>query len=233
MKEIAVRNFCLEGFVFSIAIIVTLLASNLCFASFKLESTGIILEEKERRVGFNIMNTSQNPIILVTKLENLDGGDFSKNILISPPIIRIGADQSQHINFVLKKDVKLDSEVFLRASFEGVEQKVSQSATMPIRQDIGLLIVPASGNQTREPWTKLRITNVGSKIVMENQSMSVIRLGPQIKLMPNQDIYTLERLFILPGEIKEISVQNRVSFVEITPLSRYGLKLPNAVINVN
>ncbi|CQH21272.1 putative periplasmic chaperone protein [Yersinia enterocolitica] len=60
-------------------------------ASFKLESTTVILKENDGRTSFTIENTSANPILLVTKLVDLDGKNLSKQILISPPVTRIDA----------------------------------------------------------------------------------------------------------------------------------------------
>lgn len=112
------------------------LASN---ASFKLESTTVILKESEGRASFTIDNTSANPILLVTKLIDIDGKDFSKQILISPPVTRIDAGQSQQVNFVLKKGAVLDNEVLLKAAFEGVEQVSGNATVMPIRQELVFL----------------------------------------------------------------------------------------------
>lgn len=52
--------------------------------AFQLESTGIVLEEKEGRVSFTIQNTSQAPILLASQVEDLDNAGFSKNVLLSP-----------------------------------------------------------------------------------------------------------------------------------------------------
>ncbi|HFZ1425924.1 TPA: fimbria/pilus periplasmic chaperone [Serratia marcescens] len=71
-------------------------------ASFQLESMGVVLEESAGRVNFSIKNTSSEPILLATKVVDLDGKNFSKSILVSPLISWIGAGQSQQVNFVLK-----------------------------------------------------------------------------------------------------------------------------------
>lgn len=67
----------------------------------------------------------------MTKLVDLDGKNLSKQILISPAVTRINAGQSQQVNFVLKKGTALDSEVLLKASFEGVEQVPGNVTVMP------------------------------------------------------------------------------------------------------
>lgn len=62
----------------------------------------MVLEESAGRVNFSIKNTSSEPILLATKVVDLDGKNFSKSILVSPLISWIGAGQSQQVNFVLK-----------------------------------------------------------------------------------------------------------------------------------
>ncbi|EKN5040649.1 fimbrial protein, partial [Yersinia enterocolitica] len=133
-------------------------------ASFKLESTTVILKENDGRTSFTIENTSANPILLVTKLVDLDGKNLSKQILISPPVTRIDAGQSQQVNFVLKKGTALDSEVLLKASFEGVEQVPGNATVMPIRQEIGFLIQPNSVPQIKTPWQELVLSTSGNNL---------------------------------------------------------------------
>lgn len=199
--------------------------SALSHAAFNLESTGIILSENDPRVSFNIKNTSQNPIILVTKLKDLDEKELSKSILISPPITRINPGKSQQINFVLKKNVVLKDEVLLKASFEGVEQTKSHTATLPVRQDIGFLIIPNSIVQTREPWKNLTVKQENQSLVISNNGHSVVRLGPQVSLNPSNKNLSLDTLYILPGQSKRLDSSEYVHSITITPLSRYGLTL--------
>ncbi|EMR7658957.1 fimbria/pilus periplasmic chaperone, partial [Yersinia enterocolitica] len=156
-------------------------------ASFKLESTTVILKENDGRTSFTIENTSANPILLVTKLVDLDGKNLSKQILISPPVTRIDAGQSQQVNFVLKKGTALDSEVLLKASFEGVEQVPGNATVMPIRQEIGFLIQPNSVPQIKTPWQELVLSTSGNNLMIKNPSKHVVRLGPQVILVPSNE----------------------------------------------
>lgn len=209
-----------------------LLLSNQACAAFSLESTGIILYEQEGRVSFNIRNPSSDPILLVSKLSDLDGGSFSKEVLISPPITRIDGEQSQQINFVLKKGAPLRQEVLLKASFEGVTQTKDNSAKMPVRQEIGFLIVPASVAQSKTPWKDLQLHMEGKTLVISNPGKHVIRLAPQLRAMPSKQLISLDKYYLMPGDIKRLSVSNKPTSVIITPLSRYGFKLPDEPLEV-
>lgn len=73
-------------------------------ASFQLETMTVILDAGEGRKVFNVKNTGNSPILLSTKVEELDGSTkLAGDIMISPPIVRIEPQQSQQINFILKK----------------------------------------------------------------------------------------------------------------------------------
>ncbi|AIN18772.1 hypothetical protein CH54_840 [Yersinia rochesterensis] len=206
------------------------LASN---ASFKLESTTVILKESDSRTSFTIENTSANPILLVTKLFDLDGKNLSKQILISPPVTRIDAGQSQQVNFVLKKGTVLDSEVLLKASFEGVEQVPGNATVMPIRQEIGFLIQPNAVPQIKTPWQELVISTSGNNLIIKNPSKHVVRLGPQVFLVPSNEVVPLGSPYIMPGVTKQFAIKSSPTSVKVTPLSRYGFVQPEVAVPVS
>lgn len=202
-------------------------------ASFKLESTGIILSESDGRVSFNIQNTSSEPLLLVTKLIDLDNSNLSKQILISPPITRIDAGQSQQVNFVLKKTAPLTHEVLLKASFEGVSQAPDNSAKMPIRQDIGFIVQPSSVAQNKTPWAELKLSVAGQQLVISNPGKHVVRLAPQFILQPVNKVVALDQYYLQAGETKQIAITGVPTSVTITPLSRYGFKLQEVTLPVS
>ncbi|CNH07779.1 putative periplasmic chaperone protein [Yersinia aldovae] len=202
------------------------------YASFKLESTSVILKESEGRTSFTIDNTSDNPILLVTKVVDLDGKALSKQILISPPVTRIEAGQSQQVNFVLKKGTVLDTEVLLKASFEGVEQVQGNATVMPIRQEIGFLIQPNAVPQIKTPWQELVFSVSGNNLIIKNPSKHVVRLGPQVILVPGNEVVALGNPYILPGVSKQFPIKSSPSSVNVTPLSRYGFVQAEVVMPV-
>ena len=209
-----------------------MLGSQNARASFKLESTGVILKEKDGRTSFNVENVSAEPILLVTKISDLDNNGVSKNILVSPPVVRIDPGQSQQVNFVLKQGTVLNHEVLLKASFEGVSQASENSAKMPIRQDVGLLVIPASVAETKTPWDDLTLKYEGNELVMSNSGKHVIRLAPQFTLKPSHEVVPLGELYILPTETKRFKVKSKPDSIEISPLSRYGFKQQDVTLSV-
>ncbi len=87
---------------------VTLLVAPAVQASFQLETMTVILDASDGRKVFSVKNMSKEPILLSTKVEDIPGDlPIAKDILVSPPIIRIEPEESQQINFVLKKGVSI------------------------------------------------------------------------------------------------------------------------------
>lgn len=201
-------------------------------ASFQLESMGVVLEESAGRVNFSIKNTSSEPILLATKVVDLDGKNFSKSILVSPPISRIEAGQSQQVNFVLKQGTVLEHEVMLKASFEGIGQAIDNSTRMPIRQSIGMIVQPKSVAVSKTPWDDLQVTYEGDKLVVKNTGLHVIRLAPQLVLLPARKSVPLDNYYLMSGEEKKVKVEGKPTAVEIMPLSRYGFKQDNVTLPV-
>jgi fimbrial chaperone protein len=201
-------------------------------ASFQLESMGVVLEERAGRVNFSIKNTASEPMLLATRVEDLDGKEVSKSILVSPPISRIEAGQSQQVNFVLKQGTRLPHEVLLKASFEGIGQAVDNSARMPIRQSVGLIVQPASVAVSKTPWDDLSLTMEGDSLVIKNTGLHVVRLAPQLTLLPARKTVPLDNYYLMSGEEKKVKVDGKPSSVEILPLSRYGFKQDNVIIGV-
>lgn len=201
-------------------------------ASFQLESTGIVLKETEGRISFNISNSSSEPILLASKLEDLDKSGMSKNVLISPPITRIDAGQSQQVNFVLKKGVTLTHEIMLRASFEGVLQSRDNSARMPVRQSIGFIIQPASIAVSKAPWESLDIRMEGTQLVVNNIGKHVVRLAPMLTLKPSGKLISLTEQYLLVGDMRKFDVDENVTSIMLTPFSRYGFKAADVTLPV-
>ncbi|PHI47403.1 fimbrial protein [Serratia marcescens] len=201
-------------------------------ASFQLESMGIVLEENPGRVSFSIRNSSSEPILLATKVEDLDGKGFSKAVLLSPPIARIEAGQSQQVNFVLKPGTALPHEVMLKASFEGIGQAVDNSTRMPVRQSIGLILQPKAVAVSKTPWDDLRLSAGAGRLTLTNGGLHVVRLAPQLTLQPSGKVVTLENYYLMAGETQTLAVEGQPTSVVITPLSRYGFKQDAVTLTV-
>lgn len=199
-------------------------------ASFQLETMTVILDAGENRKVFNVKNTGSEPILLSTKVEDLEGSTkLAGDIMITPPIIRIEPHESQQINFILKNGVKLSDEVILKASFQGVGAKRENAAKMPIRQDVAMLVMPENMNVSLTPWDALSVTQKGEQLIFKNEGKQVIRLSPSFSIIPGNHTYSIGQFYIRPGENKAVNITGNATDITIAPLSRYGFKLESDV----
>ncbi|HGN1329720.1 TPA: fimbria/pilus chaperone family protein [Proteus mirabilis] len=215
----------LKGMIFLI-----LLISHFSHASFQLETMTVILDSEEPRKIFNVKNTGSEPILLSTKVSDLDKQhEIAKNIIITPPITRIEPDQSQNINFILKDGIKFDDEQILKASFQGIGVAKVNSTKMPIRQDIAMLIIPKGLTIEREPWKNLEVKQVNNQLILKNNGKQVIRMAPAFNALPSNNGYSIGQFYIRPQEEIKVDVKEKLTEIKISPLSRYGFKLAGDV----
>lgn len=211
----------LKGMIFLI-----LLISHFSHASFQLETMTVILDSEEPRKIFNVKNTGSEPILLSTKVSDLDNQhEIAKNIIITPPITRIEPDQSQNINFILKDGIEFDDEQILKASFQGIGVAKVNSTKMPIRQDIAMLIIPKGLTIEREPWKNLEVKQVNNQLILKNNGKQVIRMAPAFSSLPSNNGYSIGQFYIRPQEEIKVDVKEKLTEIKISPLSRYGFKL--------
>ena len=211
----------LKGMIFLI-----LLISHFSHASFQLETMTVILDSEEPRKIFNVKNTGSEPILLSTKVSDLDKQhEIAKNIIITPPITRIEPDQSQNINFILKDGIEFDDEQILKASFQGIGVAKVNSTKMPIRQDIAMLIIPKGLTIERKPWKNLEVKQVNNQLILKNNGKQVIRMAPAFSSLPSNNGYSIGQFYIRPQEEIKVDVKEKLTEIKISPLSRYGFKL--------
>lgn len=194
--------------------------------TFTLQSPSLVLPEQDSRVAFNVKNDGESPILLVTKLEDLDGGNFAGRLLVAPPVTRIDPGQSQQVNFILKQGPALEREIMLKASFEGVTQQSEKSGMVfPVRQDIGFIIQPAAVSKVNDPWRDLEVSASASELVLHNPGKHVIRLGRSLTLKPNGQVVNLDGAYVMAGATKRVPITAQPTALGIVPLSRYGFTL--------
>ncbi|HBC5517032.1 TPA: fimbria/pilus periplasmic chaperone, partial [Proteus mirabilis] len=197
----------LKGMIFLI-----LLISHFSHASFQLETMTVILDSEEPRKIFNVKNTGSDPILLSTKVSDLDKQhEIAKNIIITPPITRIEPDQSQNINFILKDGIEFDDEQILKASFQGIGVAKVNSTKMPIRQDIAMLIIPKGLTIEREPWKNLEVKQVNNQLILKNNGKQVIRMAPAFSSLPSNNGYSIGQFYIRPQEEIKVDVKEKLT----------------------
>jgi len=202
--------------------------SPLAHASFQLETMTVILNASEQRKVFNVRNTGKEPILLATRVTDIDGSSkISQHVMTSPPITRIEPQQSQQINFVLKNDVNISHETLLKVSFQSIGETKKNTTKMPVRQEIAMLIVPADMMVSPSPWDALVVKQQNNHLTLSNTGRQVIRLSRNFTALPGNEIYNLEQFYLRPGESKTVTTKQSVDEIRISPLSRYGFKMQN------
>lgn len=205
-------------------LIATSLLQSALASTFTLQSNTVILEEREGRTAFTVSNPGREPILLLSRVDDLDDQQMAGNVLVTPAVTRIDPGQSQVINFALKKGTALQREYLLRASFEGVTQKAEHGMRMPIRQQIGFILQPRALAVSPAPWQDLELSLREGQLRVHNSGRHVIRMGPTLQLEPAAGVATLPHPYVMPGESMDLPVEGlgRAEQVQIIPLSRYG-----------
>ncbi|WP_051686482.1 MULTISPECIES: fimbria/pilus chaperone family protein [Vibrio] len=210
-------------------LLATLLAFPVLATSFKLQTNTVILEAGKQDVTFNVANTGQTPMLLLTTLEDLPGDEaFADRVLINPPVTRVNADSTQYVTFTLRPGDPIDREYLLKVGFEGVGQPRANNISIPVRQEIGFLITPDNWVPSGTPWEALTLTRKSDTLILHNPSRQVVRLIPQVTLVKTGKTVGFGQPYLRPGErvtLPDIPIGAESQGLVLSPLSRYGYKL--------
>jgi P pilus assembly chaperone PapD len=196
----------------------------------KLESQVVVINTGDGESVMTLKNTDTQPILLYTSVQTVDE-DPAERVLVTPPVARVEPGDSQLVRFILKKGAALKAETLARAIFEGIPPASNgNTLRLTIRQNVPLIIHPASLAENEEPWKFLSFTeNTNGDISVKNTGDYVVRMASSISLLPGNGQATLARNYILPGQIvvAKRSVGSelapRATSVKISPATLYGV----------
>jgi P pilus assembly chaperone PapD len=208
-------------------------AANGHATSFTLEAGSVLLYEDEGRTSFNVTNTGNDPILLVSKVEDLKEGDIAHRILLTPPITRIEPRQSQLIHYILREGETLQREHMLAASFEAIPVKSQNTATINVNHVIPLIAYPKSIARTDDPWRDLVAQYGKGSLEIRNNGKHVVRLLSHIRTHPQGTDIALEHPYLMPGETTHHALSEEPKQIRITPMNRRGTVLQSINISVN
>lgn len=193
------------------------------------ETSIVIVEQADGEGAINVLNTDKTPLLLITSVLNVEDDNITPLLAVTPPAARVEPGKNQRVRFILTDKTPLKTERLGRVTFEGVppQKKGGNQVNMSIRQNLPLLIRPASLVKDESPWKRLVWKQNGNKLTVSNDSPYVVRLNQSVTTQPNNITWTLPQTYILPGKSYTVSpdggkTADTASTVRIAPATTWG-----------
>lgn len=202
------------------------------------ETTTLLIEEEKGGASMNVKNTDNKAALLYTTVQEPDGTPVKDAaLLVTQPIVRLEAGQTQRVRFVLNTTAPLQVEQYKRVIFEGIPQAKEpgkKQITTTIRQNLPVIIHPKGLPVMTTPWEKLNWSVAGKTLTVANPSAYVVRLSPEVVMQPSGITGSLDKTWILPGETLSLSLKSASTDkqVKLFPASRYGFDIGGYVAAV-
>lgn len=202
------------------------------------ETSALLINEADGGASLNVKNTDSKAALLYTTVKDVDEKDKgSVRLIATQPISRVEGGQTQKVRFVLTTSAPLTVEHYKRVSFEGIPQAKEagkMQITTTVRQTLPVIIHPKGLAVSTEPWTKLEWSVSGKTITVKNPSPYVVRMSPEVTMLPSKISGKLSKSWILPGETLrvELSAESHDKQLKIAPVSRFGLDVGEYTANV-
>lgn len=171
---------------FKSTLINTLITATLLSASVAVHAEGmvpetslLIIDEATHSGTINVKNTDSHPSLLYTNVVDLPD-DTGLKLIATQPVVRLEPGQTQQLRFILQNKQPLDVEHYKRVTFDGIPPKNDDKKIkigINIRQDIPVLIRPASLGVVTDAWKFLKWSSNGASVTVKNPSKYVVRLG--------------------------------------------------------
>ncbi|MBD9457652.1 fimbria/pilus periplasmic chaperone [Pseudomonas sp. PDM05] len=194
------------------------------------ETTVVVLYEEAGEATLNVKNTDAGPALLHSVVENVPE-DQAPLLIVTPPITRVEAGDTQLVRFIGTSTEPLKTQRLKRVSFEGIPQaRAAGAATIGItlRQNLPLILHPRGLPWHHTPWELLVWRRAGEQLTVHNDSAYVVRLAPDVRLLPQGVPATLPRAYLLPGETLTAKADGPMAgsvTVEIQPATVYGFSV--------
>lgn len=200
------------------------------------ETSLLVINEDSMGGSINIKNTDTKPALLYTTINDLPD-DKGTHVIVTQPVVRVEAGQTQQLRFVLQTDAPLKVEHMKRVIFEGIPPKSTEKnkVTINIRQDLPILIHPKGLPEVQDAWTKMTWNQTTKGLVLKNDTPYVVRFATQVELLPAHIAGRLDKTYILPGQSMDVHTDKPVSGikqVKFVPASRYGIQVPSYTADV-
>lgn len=192
----------------------------------QLETPVVIVNTDDGEGVMTLKNTDARPMLLYSSVETIPEDDTDR-VMATPPVARMEPGDTQMVRFILKKKEDLATEKLARAIFEGIPPAEKNTVRLTVRQNVPLIIHPASLPVNNEPWKDLKYSRLANgDLQVRNTGAYVVRMSPNLELMPGNGRANLPRTYILPGEkvVAKAAGENAAAATTVRsmPASLYG-----------
>ncbi|HDS4386724.1 TPA: fimbria/pilus periplasmic chaperone [Enterobacter roggenkampii] len=231
---------CIRSNIFKTLFTVALFSANFAVHAEGMvpETSLLIIDEATHSGTINVKNTDSHPSLLYTNVVDLPD-DQGLKLIVTQPVVRLEPGQTQQLRFILQSKQPLDVEHLKLVTFDGIPPKNDDKKIkigINIRQDIPVLIRPATLGVVTDAWKYLKWSTVGSSVKVTNPSKYVVRLAQKVVLQPSGANATLSKTYLLPGETMTAALNKTSSgdsHVKFFPASRYGIEVPSFTSELN
>lgn len=202
------------------------------------ETSIVIVDEADGEASINVKNTDANPALLYTAIEGIKEDDEDL-LIVAPPVARVDPGQTQLVRFILQGQEPLKTQRLRRVIFDSIPPKNDAPGVrvgVSVRQNLPVLLHPAGLAKDAQPWKKLQWSVQDGALTVENPSPYVVRMAPQVWLLPEGTGLDIGRTYILPGQTFSFPLSNSrqsPSAVRISPATTYGFVVDKFEAPVN
>ncbi|RDK06217.1 fimbria/pilus chaperone family protein [Cupriavidus lacunae] len=192
----------------------------------QLETPVVVVNTDDGEGVMTLKNTDARLMLLYASVETIPE-DPTDRVMATPPVARLEPGDTQMVRFILKKKEDLTTEKLARAIFEGIPPAVKNTVRMTVRQNVPLIIHPSSLPVNNEPWKALKYSRLANgDVQVQNTGAYVVRMSPNLDLMPGNGRADLPRTYILPGETvvarQGVAPTGTATTVRLMPASVFG-----------
>lgn len=194
------------------------------------ETSVIIVYEGEAEAAIKVTNSDAFAALLHVTLENVPE-DKVPLLIVTPPISRVEAGQSQLVRFIVSNVEPLGAQRLKRVIFEGFAQDDQPTTagqaqvSVNVRQNLPVILHPKGLPKNPEPWKGLHWFMRDGQLVVSNPSPYVVRLAQEVRSLPSQTPWQLPRSYVLPGHRLTLTGHAAAagdSHVRLNPATVYG-----------
>lgn len=203
------------------------------------KSSLVLIKEEAGGGSINVTNTDNKDALLYVKVIDLPD-DKRPQLIVTQPVVRVAAGQTQRVRFVLTSDRPLTTEHIKRVTFEGIPLTAGEnnSVDVSVRQNLPVIIHPTGLAKNSEPWKKLQWSVKQGTLTISNTGEWVVRMAPNITLVPGNKNVVLDKSYILPGETISVVYSDKnalakATSVRIDTVTQYGYEIGNVELPVS